>query len=184
MSIIEQIFINWIYNPFLSILKFFVNNTDAFYVLIAVFFVTIFFSGKSKGAEKIKNKYLVQLINFLGVFSLILIVLAGYFRYAPAISDYINKHGSSTNTNSNSSTKNSSGTSGTKNNSQQNTAPAPTYQAPKQLYYSVSCSSCWAEDCNHNGYSYSGYSEVLYYQNKQYCQICNCNDLKSQSFWR
>lgn len=183
MSVIEQVFINLIYNPFLSILKFFVNNSDAFYVLLIGFFIFAIFSGKIKVKDEKKNKLLGYLIGFLTTFTLILIILASFFRYAPAIANYFNQYSSPSETKSNSSTPSGTGT-GTKNNSQQNTSPAPTYQAPKKLYYSVSCSSCWAEDCNHNGYSYSGYSEALYYQNKQYCQICNCNDIKSQSFWK
>lgn len=185
MSVIEQLFLNWVYNPFLSLLRFFVNNKDGFYILLIGFFVFIIFSGKIKIKDEKKNKLLKNLMGFLTVFALILIVLASYFRYAPAISDYLKKYSSSTERNSSSSTKNpSKSESGTKNNSQQNTAPAPTYQAPKQLYYSVSCSGCWAEGCSHNGYSYGGYDAYYYSYYHGLCQTCRCNDFRSQSFWK
>ena len=57
-------------------------------------------------------------------------------------------------------------------------------QTTKQLYYSVSCSSCYAEGCPSNGYYYAGYDGGSYAYYYGLCQSCSCSSVVGHSFWK
>ena len=201
-NIIRELFTNWIYLPFLSLLKFLESDIVWFYVLIVIFIVSVSIKGKinkrnlieSKNNEqnqsepkkedqsKKRNKLFPKVIDAISVISIILLLIVGYARFEPQIKNFF-KTDVSPQTPSTPTT-----TPSTKTNPNTQTAPTqqtvPTYQAPKQLYYAISCYSCWAEGCSRNGYSYSGYDAYYYTYYTALCKSCSCNSLTGRSFWK
>ena len=175
---IDYIYQNFLYNPFIYIVRIFVNERYGIFILVGIFIVLLIIQSKLVPRISQKIKFLPQLFNLVLGMVIVLLLAVAYFKYEPNITAFFKSNNSSTNQTT-SPSKNNSGTKSTP--SQPST---PTYQAPKQLYYSVSCSSCWNETCNHNGYSYGGYLESYYIYYKNLCQSCSCNNSRSQSFWK
>lgn len=54
----------------------------------------------------------------------------------------------------------------------------------KQIYYSASCSSCYAQSCPLNGYKYDGPDLGQYTDIVSQCKSCACTSSKAQTLWR
>lgn len=161
----------------LPFLKFLENKLTNLYILIGIFVVLVI--AKDIAVKNIKIQIIPKLIDLLTAIVFILVLIVSYHRFAPAITSFF-KTNSSTNTTSTTKTNTKTGTS----SSTSSHKTTPSYQAPKQLYYSVSCSNCWSEGCSHNGYSYGGYDSYYYSYYRNICKACSCNDYKSFSFWK
>lgn len=181
-------FINWLYLPFLSFVKLLEENPNNLYVLIVIFIILNIIKSKIDKANskidltksKIYVRILPKLVNFLGIATLILIFILAYHQFSPAVADFLKPSDPSQTPST------TTPASETKTNTQ--SAPAqqttPSYQAPKQMYYSISCYNCWAESCPRNGYNYSGYDSYYYTYYTALCRSCSCNSLNGQSFWK
>jgi hypothetical protein len=202
---IYNLYINLVYLPFVSLLKFLESNPNYFYVLIVLFIVLIYIKGKlfppkipavpiqpdPNAKEKIPDaptpkpklyaRVFPNVLDFLTIFTLILILFVGYHNYGPAISDFLKTSDTKVTPAAPATTPGTNQTPSTQTTPKQTT---PTYQAPKQLYYAVSCYGCWADSCPRDGYSYGGYEAYYYSYYKALCDACNCNSSKSQSFWK
>lgn len=178
-NLIDYLYFNFLYEPFIYLLGIFVNERYGIFILIGIIVIISIIQGKLKISGKIR--YLSKLLNLLMPILVILLMAASYVKYGPSITAFL-KSSSSQKTQTTSPSPSKKDGSGTQNNSSQQNAP--TYQAPKQLYYAVSCSSCWNEACPRNGYSYGGYNESLYYYYRTLCQNCRCNNYRAQSLWR
>jgi len=161
----------------LPFLKFLESSLTNLYILIGIFAFLVI--AKNMATKKIKIQIIPKLIDLLTALVLVLVLIVSYHRFAPAIANFLKTNNS---TNTTSTTKKPTTKTNAKSTSGQQTTPS--YQAPKQLYYSVSCSSCWSEGCSHNGYSYGGYDSYYYSYYRNICKACSCNDYKSFSFWK
>lgn len=186
----EQLFTTWIYLPFMSLAQSIEKNPYGLYILIGVFIVLASIKGKNSQTNttpekpvksNIIKRTLPRLVDALTIFAAILIAVVAFQQFKPAFSAFL-KPTTTTNTSPSTKTPATNSTRGTQRTPTQNTTP--TYQAPKQLYYSVSCSSCWNEGCNHNGYIYNGYDANSYNYYRNVCSVCTCNNVRAQSFWR
>lgn len=187
---IDYIYNNFLYNPFIYVVSFFVNEKYGIFILIAVVVVLSIIQGKVIPKLAGKNNYLgylPKLLNFVVILTVFLTAAVGFFKYQSDITAFFK---------SNSTKNNQTTPTQPQNNTQKKTTPqqdtvetqgvtpeTQNYQQ-KQLYYAVSCSTCWNQACPHNGYSYGGYDEYNYIFYKSLCQSCNCNNYKAQSFWR
>ncbi|MCL5094323.1 MAG: hypothetical protein M1355_04295 [Patescibacteria group bacterium] len=178
---IDYIYTNFLYNPFIYVVRIFVNERYGVFILFGIIVVLSMIQGKLVPKLSQKIKFLPQLFNFVIVVTAILAIAVSFFKYGPNIDELFKSIGI-TNTETPTPTQQNNSNSGTKKTPSQPSTPS--YQAPKQLYYSVSCSSCWNQGCNHNGYSYGGYLESYYIYYKNLCQSCSCNNSRSQSFYR
>lgn len=202
LDFIYLFYINYLWTPFLSLIKSLEKNPDSIFILIIILVIIAVIQTKmikrylpkpthtpptevAKTYKKLKLKKLYsrqtvfilldKLITFLCVFIIALIVGVVYIRYKPEITDFFKTNSSSETTPSNNQTTTPSTT------TQQIT---PTYRTEKRLYYYCSCSSCWAEGCSHNGYSYGGYDSYYYSYYYGLCKACRCNSFNAGSFWK
>lgn len=196
-NFIQQLNSNVLYQKFLSFLKLLENDLNRYIAWIVLFFILAHIQGKlaqknaADAAKNEKNKkleFLQKVLNFITIAVLFIILIVSYNRFlAPTVNQIWNEAGKKENTTTpnNNIPKNTSPSQDTTET--QGTTPGqstPTYQAPKQLYYSVSCSSCWTNGCPNNGYSYGGYQEYYYVYYYNLCKACNCNNFRAQSLWR
>lgn len=177
-DIIRNLFTNWIYLPFLSLLKFLASDIVWLVILIIAFFVITSIqtkiSKRNTGENKIKSQILPKAINLATACIIILLLLVVWVRYETQIRDFFKVDTSTT-------PSNTTTTPGTTTTLKQTT---PTYQAPKQLYYSIGCYNCWADGCPRNGYSYNGYDSASYTYYDNACHICDCSSINGRSFWK
>lgn len=207
LDFIEQNYTNFIWLPFVNLVKQFESSPAGIYVLIAVLIIvatiqskmikkiipktltvsseTPIATAKAKPKHKINTKQPSQmpLKLFDKVFTLsclfLVALIAGvcFVRFGPAISDFLKVEDTpSTPSSTDSTTPSSPGT--------LTEQTITTYQAPKQLYYFCSCSSCWADGCPRDGYSYSGYDSSYYYYYYSLCKACSCNSVYARSYWK
>lgn len=210
-NIIYKFYTGWLHPTFDSSVTFFVNHSYGVYILLALVVALSIVkkkidprssvrpedgskdrpTGASHGtpsAGERKARAWAGIIDFIVGIIIIFLIIIAYNSFKPAISKFFK---SSTATKSSIPTKKSS--TPTKSTPSTQSAPtnqstpsytAPTYTAPKQLFYSVSCSSCWSEGCPNNGYYYSGYDAGSYSYYYALCQACSCNSLVGHSFWK
>jgi hypothetical protein len=116
-----------------------------------------------------KKKIVVAKIagNLCGLMVL-LILFTCYVKYWPALEKY---------------TETSTPTSTTTKPTTTKSSSTPT-STTKQLYYGGGCSSCYADSCPRNGYSYGGYDVYYYNYYRSLCQACQCSSSRWQSLWR
>ena len=173
----------WLHPTFVSFITFLVNNQFAIYVLIAILIVLAIVK-KIIVKKKLKIQIWLKAINFFNFVIIVLLIIVAYDSFTPAISKYYKQIMANTPTPSttNQTTNGNQSTPGTQSTPTQQSTPST--QTTKQLYYAVSCSTCWNTGCVHNGYSYGGYDASYYAYIKGICQSCSCNDYKAQSFWR
>jgi hypothetical protein len=134
---------------------------------------------EKQGQAKKRRELLSRVVDIVGIISFILILFVGYANFGSRISDFF-KFDATTDTPT--APSNSKTTPGSTSTPTQQTAP--TYQAPKQMYYSINCSGCWAESCPRNGYTYNGYDSYYYSYYTSLCRSCSCNNLNGRSFWK
>ncbi|HZJ34469.1 MAG TPA: hypothetical protein VFD55_00420 [Candidatus Angelobacter sp.] len=115
-----------------------------------------------------------------------LIIGVCYVRFGSAISDFFKIDTSSKTTPSGTITTPSTTTTTPSTTTTQptTTTTTTTYEAPKRLYYYCSCSGCWAEGCQQDGYSYGGYDANYYSYYYTLCKACKCNSFNATSSWR
>jgi hypothetical protein len=193
-DIIRNLFTNWVYSPLISLLRFLTSDIVWFYTLIVIFIASIIIKGNidkrilansvtDKTPDKTKEpdkgaksrELLSKIFNAISVITILLIMIVGYFRFETQIKDFFSVDTTTTPTD----TKTIPGTTTTP--TQQTT---PTYEAPKQLYYSISCYGCWADGCPRDGYNYSGYDATYYNYYDNACHLCSCNSINGRSFWK
>lgn len=194
-DIIRNLFNNWLYLPFLSLLAFLESDIVWFYVLIVIFIVSISIKSgidkrnltkgkdnnqnpdenKKQVQAKKRNELLPRVVNTISIITIILLLIVGYARFGTQIKDFFKTDTTTTPTN----TTTTPGSTSTP--AQQTT---PTYQAPKQLYYSIGCYNCWADGCPRDGYSYNGYDSASYTYYDNACHICDCSSINGRSFWK
>lgn len=195
-NFIQQLNSNILYQKLLSFLKFLEKDVGWYIGFIVLFFVLITIEDKlvkkvkDNEAKKIADKKIViwqKTAKTLSILTLLVVLAVSYNRFlAPIFTDIANYKSPVNNT-----TTPTNNTTSPKNNSTQDTTEtqgitpqAPSSQSSKQLYYSVSCSTCWNQSCPRNGYSYGGYQEYYYVYYKSLCQACSCNNFRAQSLWR
>jgi len=176
---------NWLYLTVLLFLKFLASDITWFIVLIVIFIVLVNVKSaiekRNLTEKKIKSRILPKAINFFTFIIVLLLLFVGYVRFSPAIIDFfkVDTTPSPTTPTTQPTTPTTPGT---------KTVPTqpstPTYQAPKQMYYAISCYGCWVEGCPRDGYSYSGYDSYYYTYYTALCKACNCNSLNGRSFWK
>jgi len=168
-------FTNRLFPAFISFLRFLVNNRDALWILIGVFLVLLVVRSKVK-----LHRIIPKVIDPISACLAILIAIVVFFRFGPTVSNYLDKYTSTSKSSTNTTSQPAS-----QNQSTTKTTPKTTTQpTTKQLYYTVSCSSCYASGCNHNGYYYDGLSVDNYNYYRNVCRSCSCTDFKAQSYWR
>ena len=155
------------------------NYEYSVYILIGLLIVLGFFS-------KVKNKVIATIIGILGVIVTLLLIGIFFTKGWDYMSNYIKKHPSKTTTEQTTPAQQSTqgapeiyGIEPDVDNGQQ-----PSYEAPKQLFYSVSCNGCYASGCPSNGYYYSGYDAGSYAYYYGLCQSCSCSSVVGHSFWK
>ena len=172
IGLIEKIIIH----PFINQAKGIASHDYGFFILLAIFIIIVIALNKLKNRKKIS-----LVLNLISMFVFILMLLVGYYDFGPAIKKFLQttpQKQENTTTPTTTTTKKTPGT---------NVIPkqtTPTYTAPKKLYYTVSCYSCWNEVCPRDGYSYGGYDYGNYYYYYNMCKACNCNSFKAVSFWK
>lgn len=176
---IDYIYTNLLYRPSVYLIALFANEKYGVFILIAI--VVVLSIVQSKVMPKVggKLKHLPKLLNFFTVMVVLLICAVSLVKYGPSVNAFFKSNSSKDKTSPTQTQPKS--TSPQQSTPQQTT---PTYQTQKQLYYAVSCSSCWNQSCPRNGYSYGGYTEYNYLFYYNLCKSCSCNDFKAQSFWK
>ena len=173
-NIICRIYSDWLHPTFVSLITILVNNQYGIYILLSLFVILLIVR------KKIKIRVLPGIIDFVNAVIIILLIIVAYDSFSPTLSKFLK---SNTSTNSSTSTKSTPKPSPSAQSTptQQST---PSYTAPKQLFYSVSCSSCWNQGCPKNGYYYSGYDAASYSYYYGLCQSCSCSSVVGHSFWK
>jgi len=187
---IDYIYTNLLYRPSVYLIALFANEKYGVFILIAI--VVVLSIVQSKVMPKVggKLKHLPKLLNFFTVMVVLLVCAVSLVKYGPSVNAFFKSNSSKDKTSPTQTQPKS--TTPQKNTPQDTTETqgitpgqtAPTYQTQKQLYYSVSCSSCWNQSCPRNGYSYGGYTEYNYLFYYNLCKSCSCNSFNAQSFWR
>ncbi len=177
---LHQLYSTKLYPAAISVLRFLVNNRDAIWILIAV--VTVLAVVRSKVKFVNSHRILPKVIDAVSGCLVILVLIVSFFRFGPTVSDYLDKYDSDSesSTTTTSQPQSTSQNQNTSKPSNQTTTP----QTTKYLYYSISCSGCYAEGCNRNGYNYSGYSAEYYSYYRSVCQSCSCTSVYGRSFWK
>ena len=170
-------FTNQLFPAFISILRFLVHNRDALWVLIGI--VIVLAIVKSKVLFVKSHRTLPQVIDAVNGCLVTIILIVAFFRFGLPAWDNLSNY-KSTSTSSTTPTQTSTPT----QNTTKTTPKTTTQPTTKQLYYTVSCSSCYASGCNHNGYYYNGLSVDNYNYYRNVCRSCSCTDFKAQSYWR
>lgn len=174
MDVIINLFITYIYKPSANLVTIIAKNPIW---LIGLVLFVIGMAVLSNESRIKGQKTLSQFFSFTSTVAIILLALSSYSWFSSYIDSIPSKsHEEQQGVPSNTNTKTPSGSTPS--------APTLTYTRPKQLYYSVSCSTCWSDACNHNGYSYGGYDSYWYTYYANLCQSCRCNNYKAQSFWK
>lgn len=183
-----QLFIKLVYVPFFSLLAFLEKDLNWYITFIVLFIVLTNIEDKlvhkiAAQTEKSKKMVILQkTAKFFSILILVTVLIVTYNRFLkPTVTEIMNYKSptpSPTNSTTNPSTDTTPNTQATPGKT------TPTYQAPKRLYYSLGCSSCWNQSCPRNGYSYGGYDYGYYYYYYNLCKACNCNDFRAQSLWR
>jgi hypothetical protein len=174
-SFFSNLYANYIYPPVTSFFAWLVNDSFAIIYLVVIFIVLLVLGSKLKG------KYSNQIIQIFTAIFLLLIMYTCVARFAPSVMNIFKSDDKTTPTeNTTTPTNNTT----PKKNPTPTPQPTPTQNTEKQLYYAVSCSTCWNEACSHNGYSYGGYDAYYYNYYRTLCQSCSCNNYKAQSLWR
>jgi len=179
---ISLFYSGWLYPTYTALINNLVHNQYSIYIILAVLiFLSIY-------KRVIKNKNIpkaIGLINFASTILIILLIIVAYQSFSPKFAGFFkidSSKDSETGTTTPTKTKTKTTTPSTTTTPTQN--PTTTYTAPKQLYYSVSCSSCWADACPRNGYLYNGYDSASYSFYYGLCQSCSCNSVVGHSFWK
>jgi len=183
-NFIDYIYINFIYKPFIFIVSYFVHEKYGIFVLIGVIVIFAIFQGKIPTWTKGKYKFLPKVINVFMILMILLLMTVTYFKYKTNIDAFFKTDTNSTKQDSPPTKKNPSSSPTTKTQPTPSQPSVPSSQTQKQLYYAVSCSTCWNEACPRNGYSYGGYDAYWYSYYHGLCKGCECNDFKAQSLWR
>jgi hypothetical protein len=196
-----ELFINsWILKPLIATVNYIAGVHYGFYYLIAALIILSIIQGKitpKPGVEKPPpitetrfSKYLKfapKILNFSTICLVLLIFSVGYVKFGPAIIDFFKVSDTKTEQKKTTPAK-TPATNGSEDKVEtQGITPGtttPTYEAPKQLYYAVSCSTCWNDACTHDGYSYGGYSDYYYTYYYSLCKSCSCNSFNATSFWK
>ena len=171
---VEKVYHDWLYTPAMAVVKLFESEPSGIYILLAVFIVL------ASVRPRLKMRILPRIIDIVTIITFILLLSVAYLRYGDAVKKFF-KEGFKSQTPASTTTTSPS----------TNTQTTPTVTTPgvvipqvKQLYYTVSCSSCWNESCPRNGYSYGGYTESIYMYYYQLCKGCSCNSFNAVSFWK
>jgi len=212
LDFIYQAYMNYLWLPFIELVKYFESKPAGIYVLIVILIIlTVIQSRMIKNNTlntpvvpvvaanatdiKIKKKIIItpdqkkykmlnKVLTFSCLFIVSLIVGVCFIRFSPAIIDFL-KTDTPTDTitqPANTNTTNTPAETTITTTPTQQTAP--TYQTTKRLYYSCSCSGCWAEGCQRDGYSYGGYDANYYSYYYTLCKACKCNSFNATSFWK
>jgi hypothetical protein len=176
-NVIDYLYTNILYNPFMKVENFFVSEKYGPLVLLAIIVIVAIVQSKFQPRLKGKKKYLSQLITVFILTLIFLLAIVVYDKYQTQITNFFK-----TSNTAEDQTKPDTNTK--KTTPSQTTAPSTNYTQPKQLYYSVSCSGCYANGCPSNGYNYGGYLESYYLYYKGLCQACSCTSYKAVSFWK
>lgn len=166
-SFISNLYANFLSPAFTSFLKVLTSDPAALFILIALLIIL------SIAKDKVKVKYLPQILSYLLPIIALMIAYILFVRFSPAITDFLKTDDVKTTPTDTTTPKTNTPTTTPTNN-----------QTQKQLYYAVSCSTCWADGCVHNGYSYGGYDSYYYNYYRALCQSCRCNSYNAQSLWR
>lgn len=214
LDFIYQAYMNYLWLPFVELVKYFESKPAGIYVLIVILIILSVIQSRmikkntlntpavpavaaratnKKTKKKIiktpnqkKYKILDKVLTFCCLFIVSLIVGVCYIRFSPAVIDFL-KTDTPTDTTTQPANTNTTTTPTTTTTTPTPTPTqqtAPTYQTTKRLYYYCSCSGCWAEGCQQDGYSYGGYDANYYSYYYTLCKACKCNSFNATSFWK
>lgn len=172
--------LQWLYQEALKIWAIIYNYKYSFYILLAFIIIAAPF------LFKIKHKLWGNLLGLIYGIAMILLVLMIINWFWNIGKKYETKHPKNpnpslqeTNTNIDQTTPEIYGI-----EPELDTNYQYDQQSTKQLFYSVSCSGCYANGCPSNGYYYEGYDSGSYSYYYFLCQSCSCTSVVGHSFWK